>query len=117
MCRKSAFFGLNNINALLYPVKCRGNGAPDPGSVTVLMLNSPTEPYGGCILPLHAFQVQHEEIQPRRHVHIQTIATDATVSIQNLKLDRDIRRGASARKNDSICAYFGGLCQYLLNNL
>lgn len=64
-----------------------------------------------AVLCLRAFQVHHEKIQPRMHVHIQITPTDATVSTQNpktLQTAPHIRGGPSVRKRNSFCAYFGG---------
>lgn len=68
-----------------------------------------------AVLCLHAFQVQHEKIQPRRHVHIQNISTDATVSTQNHKalqpeLDRDISCGPYVRKSEPSVRILAVLC-------
>lgn len=54
----------------------------EPPTRAVFALSCTTEPHG-ALLCLHALQVQYEKIQPRKHVHIQTILTDATLSTQN----------------------------------
>lgn len=59
----------------------------DPVTLTMLKLECSTVPWSHmeAALCLRVFQVQHEMTQPRRHVYIQIITTDATVSTQNLK--------------------------------